>query len=240
MLNKRYNIQKDYQYILFDLDRTIWDFETNSNNNIRYILDEMSLTSIEKSQFCTVYKKHNKQLWEKYEQGIIDKETLRWKRFFDSFEEFGIYDIELAKQFGERYIENMPNMTQLMPNAREVLETLFHYGCKMAIVTNGFKEVQYKKIKNASLEHYFRAVIVSEEIGYHKPSPMVFKRAMTALKAKKENTLMVGDDAYNDIEGAMIYGIDQFYYYKNQEIKYKVGATYESDDLSDLLTFFSQ
>jgi putative hydrolase of the HAD superfamily len=238
MLNKRYNYKKDYQYILFDLDRTIWDFEANSIDNIEYILDQMGLINIDKSLFCNVYKKHNKDLWIKYEQGGVDKETLRWKRFFDTFEEFGIFDTNLAKEFGDYYINNMPNMTKLMPNARDVLETLYHYGCKMAIVTNGFKEVQYKKLKNASLDHYFRSVIISEEIGHHKPSPMVFKTAINSLKAKKDNTLMVGDDAYNDIEGAMIYGIDQFYYYKNQDIRYKVGATYESDELKDILTLF--
>ena len=57
----------------------------------------------------------------------------------------------------------------------------------------------------------------------------------TDLRASiKSETLMVGDDFTNDIEGAQVFGIDQFYY----NPKHKLcdgGPTYESDSLLDLI-----
>ena len=45
---------------------------------------------------------------------------------------------------------------------------------------------------------------------------------------------MVGDDFTNDIEGAQIYGIDQFYYNPYHK-PCDGGPTYESDNLIDLI-----
>jgi FMN phosphatase YigB (HAD superfamily) len=102
--------------------------------------------------------------------------------------------------------------------------------------------VQYQKLERSGIRQYFDAVVISEEVGYLKPHPEIFRIALEqtagitaaddpqAWKALKEETLMVGDDARNDIEGAQIFGIDQWFVKKNAA-SYGVGATYESDDL---------
>ena len=121
-----------------------------------------------------------------------------------------------------------------MPHAMEVLEKLHMKGIKMAVVSNGFKEVQYRKLNKSGIDKFFQAVMISEEQGVHKPCPIIFKRAIKAIGGDKKETLMVGDDFANDIEGAMIFGIDQFFYnYKNTPCD--GGPTYESNNLRDLL-----
>ncbi|MFA6770060.1 MAG: YjjG family noncanonical pyrimidine nucleotidase [Bacteroidales bacterium] len=228
-------LKKEYQYILFDLDRTLWDFDKNAQNNIESLLDKYNLTNINKSDFYTKYYHINHKLWTQYERGELSKERLKWKRFRQTFLEFEIDNHKLAVDFGEDYLDNMPYQTTLMPHAKEVLEVLRQRGCRMAIISNGFKEVQYKKITNSGLSPYFDAIFISEEQGVHKPSPIIFKRALNAIKGKKSSALMVGDDFVSDIEGAMIFGIDQFYYnYKG--IKCDGGPTYNSTDLRDLIT----
>lgn len=228
-------LKKRYRYLLFDLDRTIWDFDTNAKENIFDLLKRYRLETIDKSEFYTQYDKVNHKLWNLYEKGELSKEELRWRRFYDTFTLFQITDIDFSKRFGEEYLEKMPYMTALMPHAKEVLIRLKEEGAKMAIISNGFKEVQYKKLKSCGIDHLFDTVMISEEQGVHKPSPIIFKRAIKALGAEKTESLMVGDDFTNDIEGAMIFGIDQFYYnYKN--LFCDGGPTYESNDLRDLLT----
>lgn len=106
----------------------------------------------------------------------------------------------------------------------------------MAIISNGFKEVQYKKLSNSGIVHFFDAILISEEEGVHKPSPIIFKRALNSINGIKSSAIMVGDDFTNDIEGAMIFGIDQFFYnYKG--IDCDGGPTYNSRDLRDLITY---
>ena len=117
-------------------------------------------------------------------------------------------------------------------------------GAKIAAVTNGFKEVQYRKLTNSNILEFFDAIIISEEVGVHKPNPAIFKMALEALCSKEEyekdpsgkrkETIMVGDDFANDIEGAQIFGIDQFYYNpKGRECD--GGPTYMSGKLTDII-----
>ena len=227
-------IRKDYKYILFDLDRTLWDFDANARNNIYQLLDKYNVPVGDKSEFFEQYEQINHILWAGYEKGDIKKEELRWLRFHKAFNLYGIDDENFSKEFGEEYLDEMPNQNILMPHAMEVLEKLHTKGIKMAVVSNGFKEVQYRKLNKSGIDKFFQAVMISEEQGVHKPCPIIFKRAIKAIGGDKKETLMVGDDFANDIEGAMIFGIDQFFYnYKNTPCD--GGPTYESNNLRDLL-----
>jgi FMN phosphatase YigB (HAD superfamily) len=82
----------------------------------------------------------------------------------------------------------------------------------MAIITNGFKEVQYEKIHKSELSKYFRKIFISEEIGAQKPGRKIFEHAIKSMNAPKKSTLMIGDSWEADIVGAMNFGIDQVYY----------------------------
>lgn len=231
-------LRKQYRYILFDLDRTLWDFDANSENNVISLLEKHNVPVADKHQFFRKYEEINHMLWARYEKGELPKEDLRWLRFHMTFLEFGIDNQEFATDFGEEYLVEMPNQRILMPHAKEVLEELHKRGCRMAVITNGFREVQHRKLKNSDIDKYFDAVLISEEQGVHKPSPIIFKRALNAIGGVKSEALMVGDDFANDIEGAMIFGIDQFFY-NYREIPCDGGPTYDSSDLRDLIRLSS-
>ena len=222
-----------YKYLLFDLDRTLWDFDTNSRNNIFLLLDSYNITD-DKQGFFENYDKINHALWAEYEKGIITKESLKGERFYQTLKLYGVIDRNMAQQIGDEYLRQMPYQKALMPYVMEVLTELKRRGCKMAIVTNGFKEVQYNKLERSDIAHFFDAVMISEEQGVNKPCPIIFKRALNAIGGEKSSAIMVGDDFANDIEGAMIFGIDQFFY-NYRSIPCDGGPTYNSNDLRELL-----
>ncbi|MCK9628157.1 MAG: YjjG family noncanonical pyrimidine nucleotidase [Bacteroidales bacterium] len=229
---------KKYKYFLFDLDRTLWDFDLNARTNISRLVDKYSLQVDDKVAFYDNYNDINHTLWNQYEKGIISKDTLRVERFHRTLLRYGIDDIAFAKVLGEEYLDSMPDQTALMPHAMEVLTELKNRGGIFAIVSNGFKEVQYRKLQNSGIAGFFKAVMISEEQGVHKPSPILFKKALDAIGGDKDEALMIGDDFANDIEGAMIFGIDQFFYnYKS--LPCDGGPTYNSNDLRDLLSITS-
>lgn len=245
---------KNYKYYLIDLDRTIWNFDKNSEHAISLLIsqdrrldDAIRAKEGEEHlhKFFMHYDIFNHKLWAEYEKGILSKDDLRWRRFYDSFLAYGMNDVALARQFGEDYLEQMVEESELMPGARQMLEHIRNIGGEMAIVSNGFKEVQYRKLRKAGIEPYFSDVIVSEEAGYLKPHPGIFACALERLSGISQETapeawrqakteaLMIGDDLANDIEGAQIFGIDQFYYnHKHNPIP--SGATYESPVLNPL------
>jgi len=227
---------KKYRCFLFDLDRTLWDFETNAHDSIVSLLSDFRLgdkiTDFE--QFVRIYTDHNLRLWEQYERGELSQTVLRTLRFEVTLHDFGIDDPALAAQFGAAYLDDMPNRTALMPHAKEVLDYLYQKGCLMGIISNGFKQVQYKKMEQSGIRRYFSRVFISEEVGIHKPNPEIFRAAVTAFNVKKGECLMVGDDFAKDIEGAQVFGIDQFYY-NFYRIPCDGGPTYESDTLLGLM-----
>ena len=228
MLNKKYN------FFLFDLDRTLWDFDENSKRAIFHLIDIFSLPITDKELFFSKYEEINHRLWKSYEDGIITKDILRGARFYETLLLYNIDDRELSEKLGKAYLEQMILEKALIPGAYELLTRLKEDGCKMAIITNGFKEVQYHKLRNSDIIDFFDAIIISEEVGIHKPSPLIFKRALEAIGGIKAETLMVGDDFANDIEGAQIYGIDQFYY-NPKHTECDGGPTYQSDNLLNII-----
>lgn len=199
--------------------------------------------------FFKKYDTINHKLWDDYESGKLEKETLRWRRFYDTFRLYGVEDEPLSRQFGEDYLLQMICEKELMPGAAALLERIKKSGGKMAVLSNGFKEVQYHKLERSGIRDYFSAVVISEEVGFHKPLPDIFRIALERLcgftrnedaqkwKTAKEETLMVGDDFENDIEGAQIFGIDQYFFnFKHIDCP---GATYESDTLEEICSEYS-
>lgn len=227
-----------YRYFLFDLDNTLWDFDANARECIAILINRHNLTEFlpDPDDFYKMYKANNQKLWAMYEAGEITQQKLRYVRFVITLREAGVPDPDQwGPVFGQQYLELMPSMTRLVPHAMNVLEYLSAKGCKMALLTNGFKQVQYDKIRNSGLDTFFKnRVFISEEVGYHKPHPKIFTAAITSINGKKKETLMVGDNFETDIEGARVFGIDQ-YYYNPAGHPCDGSPTYMGKDLRDLM-----
>ncbi|MDR0694766.1 MAG: YjjG family noncanonical pyrimidine nucleotidase [Prevotellaceae bacterium] len=229
--------KQKYQLLLFDLDNTLWDFETNARAAIRDILAEQNLMHIIAGfdEFYDCYEAHNHRLWREYEAGNLKKEDLRTLRFYFALRAFGADNYELAKYCGEKYIALCPKKTALFPDTITTLD----YLCPkytMAIITNGFSEVQHVKIATCGLDKYFQRVFISEEVGCPKPDAGIFHAAVTAFHNTKKTALMIGDNWGNDIEGAKKYGIDQVYY-NPRHTPHNGKPTFEIERLEQLKEF---
>ncbi len=226
---------KKYKHLFFDLDNTLWDFDNNSKIVLGYIFDKFELKKKgipSKKIFINSYKKVNGELWFKYREGVLSKEILRFQRFLKTLKIFNIKDQNLSKEMGDFYVSNSPFQTKLMDGAQDVLFNLsLHYN--LHIITNGFKEVQFIKLKSSGLYDFFDKIIVSEDVGVLKPNKKIFQHALNISGAKIEDSLMIGDDIISDIFGAKSFGIDQvFFDYKFSNKKNK--ATYVIFHLKEL------
>lgn len=191
--------------LFFDLDRTLWDFETNSKRALQFLYKELSLgDTIEHfNHFHHTYVRVNAELWTLYGKGKLSKEALRDERFKKALAHHDIHDVDLAVKMSDGYIEMSPKQTALFPNAIETLEELKKQEYRMHIITNGFKEVQFIKLENSGLRTYFDLVLCSEEIGVTKPHREIFNYAQRTVDCKTEHAIMIGDDFKADIIGAL-------------------------------------
>ena len=224
-----------YKHLFFDLDNTLWDFDYNSKIVLGYIYDKFSLKTKgvpSKKQFIKNYKKVNGELWLKYREGILTKDVLRYQRFLKTLISFNIDDKYLSEEMGNYYVGKSPCQTKLIDGANEVLFNLsLHYN--LHIITNGFKEVQYIKLRKSGIFSFFDKIIVSEDVGVLKPNKKIFQFALDKCGAKIEECLMIGDDLISDIYGARKFGMDQvFFNYKF--LKNKVQATYKISYLKEI------
>jgi putative hydrolase of the HAD superfamily len=225
-----------YSHIFFDLDRTLWDFEKNSNEALLEIYHKFDL--YEKgipnfNRFITNYKIHNEKLWSLYRNNIITKKYLRSSRFQLCLLDFGVDDSKLALDIGNFYIKSSPYKTHLFPYTHEVLSYL-KKKYKLHIITNGFQEVQLLKLAKSNLFDYFDKIVTSEQVGVMKPDLSIFNYAMTMATAQPEKSVLIGDDFLVDILGARNAKMDQIYFNPNKDDVSSEMATYEISCLSEL------
>jgi putative hydrolase of the HAD superfamily len=202
------------KHLFFDLDRTLWDFDKNSFEELSFLYAKHRLheKGISLSQeFIKIYKQINEKCWEQYRLNLLSKEDLRVKRFYDTFLYFGIENKSLSKQFGDDYVMNSPKRTSLISGTIDLLEKLYPR-FKMHIITNGFEEVQHIKLSNSNLSKFFQVVVTSEMAGAKKPSPKVFEYALDKSGAKLGESIMIGDDLNTDIKGAIDMGMRAIYF----------------------------
>ncbi len=204
--------------VFFDLDHTLWDFDKNSMLAFKRVFKKFKI-EIEIESFIEVYEPINLAYWKKYREEQVTKEILRRGRLIDSFEKFNIeYSIRKIDEMADSYIEELPFDNHLFDGTLAILDYLtVRY--QLHIITNGFEEVQYKKLKNSGIYHYFSTITTSEEVGVKKPNPKVFKMALKKANANPNQSIMIGDSFEADILGAKNIGMNTlFYNYRNEII----------------------
>ena len=196
------------KHIFFDLDRTLWDFEKNSETVLFQLIHTYGLErkcNVTAEAIVDKYREVNKELWRQYNRKEITKEQLRSSRFTKTLAHFNYHFLGFGLQLEKDYMERTPYQTHVIEGAHEILEYL-QPGYKLHILTNGFAEVQHIKLKQSDLGKYFQHIFISEELGHHKPDHQVFTAATSRVKANPDECLMIGDDHYGDVQGALSAG----------------------------------
>jgi putative hydrolase of the HAD superfamily len=227
-----------YKDLFFDLDHTLWDFETNSKETIQELYTTHRLAElgiVDFDGFYSTYSAHNHRLWDRYTKGFIKQEELRWKRVYLSLLDFKVANEPLAKEMSLAYLEILPNKKHLFPYTIEILEYLKQKEYKMHLITNGFESVQFKKIKNSGLADYFIEVITSEASNSLKPKKEIFEYALKNTNATVAESIMIGDNEFADIQGGINMGMDTVFVNHIQAIP-KIPATYTITHLKELET----
>ncbi|MBA4746709.1 MAG: noncanonical pyrimidine nucleotidase, YjjG family [Muricauda sp.] len=203
----------DYEVtdIFFDLDHTLWDFEKNSALTFAKILVDNKV-KVDLDGFLEVYAPINMQMWALYRENGISQSELRYQRLKRTFDALRVHvSDKVINVLATDYIAHLSSFTHLLPNTVETLEYLFpRY--KLHIITNGFQEVQSKKLKGSGIDHYFQKIIDSEMAGVKKPNRYIFELALDMAQVEPQNSLMVGDNLEADILGAKAMGMQVLHY----------------------------
>jgi len=204
-----------YKHLFFDLDHTLWDFEKNSRESLAELYESFGLHAwniTELSVFQTEFSVVNRRYWSMLETNQITHEDLRRRRFRDTLVNLGFEaDEKLGLQLNEAFLELLPQKSHLIDGTLEILDFLAP-NYEIHIISNGWQDVQAKKIKSSKIDHYFREVITNERAEARKPDKRIFDYAVHVTKARLEESLMIGDNYEADILGAINAQMDSVFY----------------------------
>jgi YjjG family noncanonical pyrimidine nucleotidase len=239
LMNSLNSAMKKYKCIFFDLDHTLWDYETNSREALfdlygAYGLHERGVTAF--NDFCVKFKEVNISLWDKYDRGLITSDVIRKERFKLIFESFNICDDEFCDSISTEYLATCPHKSNVMPMAVETLEYLSK-SYRLTIITNGFDEIQHLKLAAGKIDHFFDHLITSQRAGHKKPAREIFEFALQLNGIAAYEAIMIGDNPITDIGGARNANVDAILF-NPEQVQYEGEISrqiYALDELRQLL-----
>lgn len=200
-----------YRHLFFDLDHTLWDFDSNAKECLEQIYAQYELKSRAIQSFENFYKTylgHNNILWTRYEKGYISIEDLKWRRMWRTLLDFKIADDQLSREMSKTYIELLPTKKKVFDYTFEILKYLQDKQYQLHLLTNGFEKTQRGKLDSSNLTQYFNNVITSEVSNSVKPKKEIFEFAVAQTGGTVAESLMIGDNLDADILGAQNAGMD--------------------------------
>ncbi|MDO5088294.1 MAG: YjjG family noncanonical pyrimidine nucleotidase [Leptotrichiaceae bacterium] len=227
-----------YRIILIDIDDTLFDYAQAEKYAIKKVFEDFGYFNDAKNEkkyekIKNEYKIINGMLWKEFEKGNIKSDELKVKRFEILFEKMKLnYD---TADFAKQYLKRLSEGTFLFDESEGLCRYL--YGkYKIAVITNGMKEVQYSRVENSKIGKYISKITVSDDIGISKPDKEIFEYTLKELgHQNKSDVIMIGDSLTADIQGGINFGIDTCWVnLKNKKKEKGIEPKYTVEKLEEL------
>ena len=226
-----------YTFLLFDLDRTLLDFDRAEDIALSQLLEGEGVEDIQ--AYKDYYVPMNQGLWKDLEQGKISKKDLVESRFARLFAHFG--SERDGRFLAERYQYFLSQQGQTYEGAQDLLDSLIDQGYELYAATNGITAIQTGRLMASGIAPYFNQVFISEQLNTQKPEALFFEKIAEQIPGfSKGKALMIGDSLTADIAGGNNAGIDTLWYNSTQaENTSPAKPTYQVGNYQELLTLLS-
>ena len=203
------------RWLFFDLDDTLWDFNKNSEESLRHVFSaftEINTAFPSFEAFADAYHLHNAALWQAFAEGSVSSARLkseRWRRTLfpgsDPAE-----PPEICMTIDTEYLRFLAEQPYLIKGAEGMLRRLSK-SHMIAVLSNGFIDTQYRKLRFSGLWRFVTRTVVSDEACFQKPDPRLYDYAVKATGATG-TPIMIGDNPSTDILGALRAGWNAIWY----------------------------
>jgi putative hydrolase of the HAD superfamily len=183
--------------VLFDLDGTLYDRDRLASELFgqQYELFAAELLGVSRQRFIA-------DVLEMDDHGHGPKET----GYRALAESWGLGPA-LAERLLAHFRDAYDRHCHLSEDVHRTLEELRGRRLKLAVVTNGSSVMQRRKLAALRIDHFFDAIVVSEEEGVRKPDAEIFRRALQRCGVPARDAMFVGDHPVADVEGAQRAGL---------------------------------
>ena len=224
-------MDKQYTILLLDADDTIFDFHAAERIAFFAMMEQMGIPADD--EMHAVYSIINEQHWKALERGELTREQVLVGRYARLAERFGLQND--PAEMNRCYLQNLSRQTILFDDSMEAMRMLSQ-NHRIYIVTNGNAMVQHGRFANSPVMQYVDGYFISGEIGYEKPDMRYFEAVFAAIPDfDKKKTLLAGDSATSDLQGAINAGLDSCYVdRRSKPLPDGISPTYRVSDLMEL------
>jgi putative hydrolase of the HAD superfamily len=230
-----------YKDLFIDFDDTLYDTHGNAVIVLSETFECFHLYRYfeDPQMFYDAYWTANIDLWTQYAKGEITRDYLIVERFRRPLSVGKGIEVtkELCLEISDKFLDFCATKPGVIDGAHELMDYLKQKGYRMHMCSNGFHEVQYKKLNACGLRDYFDTIILSEDAGVNKPSKDYFDYALKVSGAHRETTLMIGDNLQSDILGALNAGLDAMLFNRWQvpSEEFPQNLTFAVENLCDIM-----
>ena len=228
-----------YKDLFIDFDDTLYDTHGNAVIALRELFDHFGwATAFDDPQtFYDRYWETNIDLWTRYSKGEIERDYLIVERFRKTLSYGrGLEPTEdYCRQVSDVFLDYCATKPGTVDGAHELVDYLRRRGYRLHMCSNGFHEVQYRKMRASRLDTCFDTIVLSEDAGANKPAPAFFDYALRVTGADVPTTLMIGDNFQTDILGAQQAGLAVIYFNRYPEYPAPSPVDYEVTSLREIM-----
>jgi len=197
-----------YNFILFDADDTLFDFEVAERHALRTVLEGQGFPLT--AALVARYHAINRDLWARFDRGEVAQSWLLVERFAVLLKEL-CSDTDPAA-LNLAYLRQLGTCGALLLGAEDLCRALGAH-CTMAIVTNGALIAQKGRFEASPIRPLFSRLFISEEMGIQKPQKQFFDVVCRDMGiTDRARAVVVGDNLRTDILGGVNAGIDTIWY----------------------------
>lgn len=189
---------------LGEIYRRLWE-------SVKVEIDPELTTKKIRSYFKRIFKEGLKPPL----NGEVCKEAWRelFERVFEEFKRSEFFDEVFKRAY--QFFAN-PECVKVVPGFIDFLTQGKQRGLKFAVISNWDCRL-YSILEGHGLLSYFDGVFLGCEVGYLKPHPEIFKRALEYFGIAPQEVLMIGDTYEDDIETPKTLGMHTFYLQGNPD-----------------------
>jgi putative hydrolase of the HAD superfamily len=200
------------QAVLLDLDDTILDDSSNVASCWREacFAHQPEMAGLDPTSVYQAIEKTQRWYWgdpERHRVGRLDLDAARREVVRMSLADLGVDALELAAKIADRYSHQRDIGIQPFADAVDTVQWLRESGCRLALLTNGSGVAQRSKITRFGLAELFDLILIEGELGFGKPDPRVYARALDELGVAPAGACMVGDNLEWDVAQPQRQGI---------------------------------
>lgn len=222
-----------FRFIYFDIDDTLLNHRQAERAALQVVRSAMpALQTVSIESLWATYGRINRDLWERYGRGEINRPDLQHLRFYLTLRELELPETAQA-DMSRLYMSHYRRLWSWMPGAQEALATCAARW-PVGFLTNGFAEVQRAKSEKFGLLQYSDIFVISEEVGCMKPSACIFAHAAELAGVPAGEILYVGDSYSSDIQGAKQAGWQTAWLADPKESDPQGAADIRASNLTDL------